>query len=248
MQAHGIGLAAMLAVAASGLATAQVGLYPDSATYEAKKEQFTRRLPEKFSAEERAVATRECLARQGGLDPNNRCGDWFGGEAWYRLGWAACSGLRSGYSRKLILKELLLPDDAKFNEAIFATATDVLCPEFADDTDGSRKPEPSPPSVAADPDEFQSNTAKDRKFIDRLIEHLPGDTRKDYRHACQNYDQNCPLWGFSAYGDAACEALGQGQTREVVLEGMAGFFTPSEDRAIVDTAIEVICPQYADRK
>lgn len=248
MQAYKTGLVILLAIAATGLATAQSDQYPDSVTYEAKKDDFTRRLPEKFSPEERAAATRECLARQGGVDPDNRCGNWFGAEAWYEIGWTACRGLRSGYSRKLILKELLLPDDAKFNEAIFATATEVLCPEFADKASRSQRQEPPPPLLPADPAEWKPDPAKDRRFIDGMIEHMPSDTREDLRHVCKNYDQNCPLWGFSQFGDAACEGLGRGQTREDVAKGMAGFFKPSEDLAIIDTAIEVICPQYADRK
>jgi hypothetical protein len=248
MHAHGIGLAALLIISTTGVATAQTDPYPDPAMYEARKGAFTSRLPEKFSQEERAAATLDCLARQGGHDPNERCSNWYGLDAWYELGWTVCRALRSGYSRNLILKELLLPDETRFNEAIFATATEVLCPEFADKASRSERQEPPPRPVAADPDAWKPDAATDRKFIDRMIEHLPGETREDYRHVCKNYDQNCPLWGFSEFGNSVCEELGQGRTREQVLEGMAGFFKPSEDLAIVETAVEVICPQYGGRK
>jgi len=42
--------------------------------------------------------------------------------------------------------------------------------------------------------------------------------------------------GDFEFGNSVCEELGQGRTREQVLEGMAGFFKPSEDLAIVETA------------
>ena len=56
------------------------------------------------------------------------------------------------------------------------------------------------------------------------------------------------LWFFSEFGNSVCEELGKGRTREQVLEGMAGFFKPSEDLAIVETAVEVMCPQCGASK
>ena len=45
-------------------------------------------------------------------------------------------------------------------------------------------------------------------------------------------------------GDAVCEAFASGQSRDEVLEGSQGFYNESELEAIVDTAVEVICPRY----
>lgn len=248
MTARGIGLVALLTMSVSSMAIVQGDPYPDAVTYAAKREEFAQRLAAQLTAAERAVRFDKCLASRGGIDRDDTCKNALASGGYYELGWTACKGLRIGHSRELILEEALTPDDQRLNEVIFDAAVQVLCPEFADKGDGSRIPEPPAPGVAADSVEFKPDPAKDRKFIDRMIEHLPADTRDDYRRVCKNYDRNCPLWGFSAYGDAACEALRQGQTREQILEGMAGFFSPSEDQAIVDTAIEVICPQYGRRK
>ena len=81
-----------------------------------------------------------------------------------------------------------------------------------------------------------------------MIGRLPEDTRDCYRELCRTYDrEQCPLWGMSSLGDAVCEAFASGQSRDEVLEGSQGFYKESELQAIVDTAVEVICPEYRGR-
>lgn len=232
-------------------AAGQTEMFPDAKTYEEKEQIFLTRLPEKFSPEERAEATRECLARQGGVDPANSCSNWYGLEAWYQFGWRACDGLRRGYSREFILKELLLPPDAgKLNDAIFDTAVEVLCPKDVLDV-YRREFEQQLSEEAAEGEDVSGirlDAKKDQLFIERMLEEFPELERSEYRNQCRTHTERCPFWGFSIYGDNVCRLLREGHSRAEILEGESEFFGRTTQRAIVDAAIEVICPEFMGRR
>lgn len=164
-------------------------------------------------------------------------------------GFDICQALKHGYSHACI-KKLLLPrnDDsegnASFQDALIDVSSEVICPEVAT---GSPQVAAAPPIKDDAQDEgFRPDPKKDQKFIEVMIRRLPTDVRECYLDLCRTYEkERCPLWGISAaYGDVVCDALGSGQSREELLQNSEGFFKESELVAIVDTAIEVICPQY----
>ena len=167
----------------------------------------------------------------------------------FSQGFDICLARTHGYSHACI-KKLLLPTDdnsegnASFQDALIDVSAEVICPEVVT---GSPQVAPAPTLKGnAQEEGVRPDPKKDQEFIEVMIQRLPADVRGCYRDLCRTYDkERCPLWGFSAaYGEAVCDALGSGQSREELLQGSEGFFSESELAAIVDTAIEVICPQY----
>lgn len=243
-QIYRTGLAIMaLALSAVGTGGAQ-DVSNDSAV-DAKKSEFAARLTSRFSADERQQIIDECLDQtHGGV----RCADWFSNEAWYGLGLDTCKALQAGYSRKLILRDLLPPPGRaggdNFNEAIFDTAVEVLCPECAGKQGCARGQEDPSSAEAEGGNDLGIEPQKDQLFIKSMIKRLPKYQQGDLGRLCRTHSERCPLFGFSSYGDSVCTSLQKGQSRDQVIAGLGEFFDPATSKAIVDTALEVTCPQY----
>lgn len=167
---------------------------------------------------------------------------WLG---FYSQGFDICRALRAGWSRACVKKLMLTGSEESFQDASLDASTEVLCPDVLNGSRRAPHAEPAPVTMGSDTEGgFQPDPTKDHKFIDRMIGRLPTDQRDCYRELCRTYDRKlCPLWGVSALGEAACDALANGQSREEILANSEGFFSESELNAIVDTAIEVICPK-----
>ena len=171
---------------------------------------------------------------------------WLG---FYSQGFDICRALRTGWSRPCVEKLMLPESSQSFRDAWINASVEVICPDVCTGRGRVPQAESAPATVdGAKENGFRPPPAKDRAFIDRMIERLPEDTRDCYRELCRTYDrERCPLWGMSSLGDAVCDAFASGQSRQEVLEGSQGFYTESELAAIVDTAVEVICPEHRGR-
>jgi hypothetical protein len=240
---------AIAALALSAIAMANSQDPPNDMVVDGKKTEFFAQLAAKFSEDERKQIIDACLAQtHGGI----LCGDWFTNEAWYGLGLDTCKALKKGYSRKVILKDLLPPPDAasggKFNEAIFDTAIEVLCPECAGRQGCARDGEDSASEEVESGNDLGIDPQKDQLFIKSMIKRLPKYQQDDLGRLCRTYSERCPLFGFSAYGDSACASLQNGQSRDQVIAGLSEFFDSASSEAIVDTALEVTCPQHRGAK
>lgn len=155
----------------------------------------------------------------------------------YSQGFDICGALRKGYSRDCVGRLLLAEIDPAIRDAWIDGSVEVICPDLRSGGGRPQLPQPEPDST------------QERVFIDSMIERLPEDTRECYRELCRTYDRElCPLWGMSSLGDAVCEAFASGQSRAEVLEASQGFYEESELAAIVDTAVEVICPEYRGKE
>ena len=157
-----------------------------------------------------------------------------------------CSAMRRGESHACIAKlRLKGPEkDEAFNQALIQTAAVVICPTAASEDGGSHRSEPT--NLPTGERGIHPDPKTDQEFIKRLIERLPEDERECYRQSCRTYDRgSCPLWGMSAYGDAVCGLLKSG-VRPDDIEG-DGFFVEADTVAIVNTAIELLCPQHRQR-
>jgi hypothetical protein len=170
-------------------------------------------------------------------------------QGFYSQGFDICRALRLGWSRHCIEKLTLAESGKSFKESWIDTSVEVICPDALSAADRTPQPVTAPASSGgATQDGRQPPPARERAFIDGMIERLPADTRDCYRETCRTYDQErCPLWGMSSLGDAVCDAFASGRSRQQVLEGSQGFYSDEELSAIVDTAVEVICPQYRNR-
>jgi hypothetical protein len=240
---------AITALALSAIAMGSPQDLPDDMAVDAQKAEFSARLTSRFSADERQQIIDECLAgTHGGV----LCGDWFSNEAWYGLGLDTCKALEAGYSRKLILRDLLPPPGRasgyKFNQAIFDTAIEVLCPECADKQGCARGQEDSASADVEGGNELGIDPQKDQLFIKSMIKRLPKYQQGDLERLCQTHSERCPLFGFSSFGDSACASLQNGQSRDQIVAGLSEFFDPATSKAIVDTAIEVKCPKHHGAK
>jgi len=171
---------------------------------------------------------------------------WLG---FYSHGFDICRALRTGWSRACVGKLMLAESGQSFRDAWIDTSAEIICPDVLTRSREAAQPEPAPAATGSDEERgFRPDTTKDHAFIDSMIGRLPEDTRDCYRELCRTYDrEQCPLWGMSSLGDAVCEAFASGQSRDEVLEGSQGFYKESELQAIVDTAVEVICPEYRGR-
>ena len=91
--------------------------------------------------------------------------------------------------------------------------------------------------------------AKQREFIRRFIEHLPPEQRQVYFSQCQNDEPECPVRSAIGFAETLCTLVSEGRykTRKQTLDSMGSFLISAEAEALVDTAIEVICPQYQNR-
>jgi len=240
---------AIAALALSAIAMANSQDPPDDMAVDGKKTEFSARLTSRFSADERQQVIDECLAQTHG---GTQCGNWFASEAWYEFGLTTCQALKKGYSRKLILKDLLPPPAPatgdKFNEAIFDTAIEVLCPECADKQGCARDLEDPASEKVEGGNDLGIDPRKDQLFIKSMIKRLPKYQQDDLGRLCRTYSERCPLFGFSTFGDSACASLQNGQSRDQIVAGLGEFFDPAESEAIVDTALEVTCPQYRGAK
>jgi uncharacterized protein YcsI (UPF0317 family) len=81
-----------------------------------------------------------------------------------------------------------------------------------------------------------------------MIKRLPKYQQDDLERLCQKHSERCPLFGFSSFGDSVCASLQNGQSRDQVIAGLSEFFDAAASEAIVDTALEVICPQHRGAK
>lgn len=164
----------------------------------------------------------------------------------YSQGFDICRALRTGWSRVCIEKLMLAGSGQSFRDAWIDASAEVICPDVLTGSRETAQPEPAPAATGRDEaGGFRPDSTKDHAFVDSMIGRLPDDTRDCYRELCRTYDrEQCPLWGVSSFGDAVCEAFASGQSRDEVLEGSQGFYNESELEAIVDTAVEVICPRY----
>ena len=88
--------------------------------------------------------------------------------------------------------------------------------------------------------------AKQREFIRRFIEHLPPEQRQAYFSQCQNDNPECPARSAIGFAQTGCQFISEGRykTRKQAVDSMGSFLITAEAEALVDTAIEVICPQY----
>lgn len=240
---------AIVVLALSGVAVGNAQDVPNDGAVNARKTEFSDRLTSRFSTDERQQIIDECLAQtHGGV----LCNDWFSNEAWYGLGLDTCKALKAGYSRKLIVRDLLPPPGRasgnKFNEAIFDTAIEVLCPECADKQDCARGQEGPASAEAERGNGPRIDPKKDQLFIKSMIKRLPKYQQGDLGHLCKTHSERCPLFGFSSFGDSVCTSLQNGQSLDHVLGGLSEFFDPTTGKAIVDTALEVTCPQFRGAK
>jgi hypothetical protein len=89
---------------------------------------------------------------------------------------------------------------------------------------------------------------KDREFVTRFIEHLPSEEREETSRWCQKFGPECPVNTLVYYAVTMCKAIGEGKykTRKQLLDSTGSFFKRTESEALLETAIEIICPQYRD--
>jgi len=141
---------------------------------------------------------------------------------------------------------MLAESGQSVRDAWIDTSAEIICPDVRTGRREATRPEPAPAATGSDEEGgFRPDPTRDHAFIDSMIGRLPEDTRDCYRELCRTYDrEQCPLWGMSSLGDAVCEAFASGQSRDEVLEGSQGFYKELELQAMVDTAVEVICPEY----
>jgi hypothetical protein len=89
---------------------------------------------------------------------------------------------------------------------------------------------------------------KDREFVARFIEHLPREEREDTSRWCQKFGPECPVNTLVYYAVVMCKEIGEGhyKTRKRLLDSMGDFVKRTESEALLETAIEIICPQHRD--
>ena len=105
------------------------------------------------------------------------------------------------------------------------------------------------PRLSAEENTSSPTHLKEREFNKRFIEHLPREQREVYFRECQNDESKCPARDLISFAETMCRFVAEGRykTRNEVVDSMGGFFIRAEAEALVDTAIEVICPQYRNR-
>ena len=105
------------------------------------------------------------------------------------------------------------------------------------------------PRLSAEENTPPPKHPKEREFNRRFIEHLPREQREVEFNKCQNDELKCPARDLISFAETMCRFVAEGRykTRNEVLDSMGGFFIRAEAEALVDTAIEVICPQYRDK-
>lgn len=90
-----------------------------------------------------------------------------------------------------------------------------------------------------------------QQFMLRMFTYLPRSMRTEYETACADWGDQCPMADFGQMAQITCQVLDSGAAKskaDMVKSAEGGLYRPEELGAMVEAAIDILCPRHMNKK